>query len=208
MKYLNLFIILLIYGGCTKQENLTCSSLENEYNRYHYLKENHEFIPINTIKGQANRDISRQVLLYDLKEKFKDNVSKYMRSISYDYTLGQNRILKPYLNKYCYQMNFIMKHDTNQTRVRGKFEKLEKEWVKDYENNLKKDLENSLQFHEFIGCEENTRKWSHSFISFSSTPSAKREEDFNMFRQGYKDCLRGSIKKYKLQKDKEKKDAK
>ena len=29
-----------------------------------------------------------------------------------------------------------------------------------------------------------------------------------MFRRGYKDCLRGSIKKFKLDKDKEKKDVK
>ena len=136
MRVIIFFIIVLIYSGCSKQEKLTCSSLENDYKRFHYLKENNERIPINTIEGQANKSASREIFLYDLKEEFKNNVSQYMRTQFYNYTLGHTEIIKPYLNRYCHQMNFIMQHDTNQTIVKGKFKKLEQEWVKSYKRIL------------------------------------------------------------------------
>ena len=202
-------LIIFIYNGCSnKNETLTCSDLENQYKRYNYLNENPD-LTLNTIKGEANKRMSQEVLIYDLTQKFRSKVNTYTKKTFYAYKTGNKRVLRPYINKYCNRINLIIHKDTNQTKIKTKFKKIENEWVKDYTSNIRANINGKVRFNEFNGCDNHARKWRNSFIAFKANRSSKTYEKFKMFKREYQDCLRGSIKKYNaLIKQKERTNAK
>jgi hypothetical protein len=187
----------------------TVCNLQNEYNQFKYLKENSQFMPLNTIKGTANKSISKRVYIYELTKEFDKKVNDYFRNLFYEYTKGKREILTPSINKYYYQANILINDETNQTIVQNKFHLLSKEWIKSYQKNLTSQLEGTLVFSEYDGCSDNSRRWRNSFLKFIATSSPKNKEEFEMYQNGYEDCLKGSIKKYNAKiKKKEKENAK
>lgn len=202
--------LIFIYGGCSNKSMPTVCNLQNEYNQFKYLKENNQYIYLNTIKGEPNKKISKEVYIYKLTKEFEKKVNDYFRNLFYEYTKGKREILTPNINRYSYQANkLISSAETNQTLVKNKFHSLSKEWIKAYQQNLATQLKGHLKFLEYYGCNDNSRRWRNSFMKFIATPSPKNKEEFEMYKNGYNDCLKGSIKKYNAKiKKKEKENAK
>lgn len=196
MKLIFWFLpLFFMFSGCSNK-SITCCDLQNEYNEFNYLKTNNQVIPLDTIKGNASKEATELIYIYDLTNEFAKKVNDYFRSTFYEYRKDKRGILNPNINKYCNQVNLLMNSETNQTVVKDKFHILSKEWIASYQKNLKVQLKNQISFTEYNGCSDNTRRWRNSFLRLQAKPSSQNKEDFEMYRKGYEDCLRGSIKKH------------
>jgi hypothetical protein len=197
-----------VFTGCSNKSNsFSCCNLEHEFKKYDYLQANSLAVPLNTIRGVANKQMSRNIFIHDATIEFNKKVTLFINEAFYSYQRGNKYALQSYaVNKYCNKINFITQNETNQTIVKRELNKFKTNWVRDYNNNIKNKLREGISFSEFDGCNGNARNWRNSFSNYIALGQAKEEkEKFEMYRRGYDDCLRGSIKKAEIKKKKEQK---
>ena len=192
---------LFLYSGCSeKVESLTCSDVINDYNKYTYLKGD-KYFTLNAVQGK--RRVVKNIFIFDESKKFNNEIDKYIENIFINRINGVYDIAYPNIDRKCSDINSILK-DRNITTIQGKLNYLKENWKREYSLKIKNELRGKINFREFSGCIDNATALQDAFNIFIGS-SLDKEKNFQIFqerRRGYEDCLRGSIKRSNLKKEK------
>lgn len=168
-------IITIFTVGCNQNNQISCSSVLNQFNKHNYQAMYAE-------KGFER--VANVLKINEYQKEFEKKLTYYTSDLIENRVVVQN----PYIHRYCNELYMIKLSENNQTKLRKKISKVKEEWLDDYNATISSYKFKPIVYIKDRKCKKIAKKLNDFYLN-KELGKKRGSEQFKVAIKPYQKCI-------------------